>query len=165
MDGDLIGELAQRSVQTFETRVKLLRKNNQICYVKKMNSFFKSFRGSTCDTRFSKIGSFERLLITCSERVKHIHPKNIYQLRETLFDKLDSLNNPDREDPKLFKNLAVLIANLFASKVRGIKEKKLQKQWKTCPLISLNFVKPNTRTYSSLQVRSWTPCILFYQCP
>ena len=49
----------------------------------------------------------ERHLITCSERVKHIYPKNKYQLRETLFEKLDSFNIPYREDQKLFKNLAV----------------------------------------------------------
>ena len=40
-------------------------------------------------------------------RVKHIYPKNVYQLRETLFEKLDSFNIPYREDQKLFKNLAV----------------------------------------------------------
>ena len=107
VDGDLIGELARRSNRNFKTRIKLLRNNNHICYVNNMNSFFKSFRGSTCETTFSKTGNLERHLITFSERVKHIHPKTIYQLRETLFDKLDSFNIPDREDPKLFKYLAV----------------------------------------------------------
>ena len=46
-------------------------------------------------------------MITCSERVKHIYPKNVYQLRETLFEKLDSFNIPYREVQKLFENLAV----------------------------------------------------------
>ena len=49
----------------------------------------------------------ERHLITCSERVKHIYPKNVYQLRETLFEKLDSFIIPYREDQEMFKNLAV----------------------------------------------------------
>ena len=105
VDGELIGELA-RSIQKFEKSVKLLRYNNHICYVSDMNSFFKSFR-RTCDTIFSKTGNMERHLITCSEQVKHIYPKNVYQLRETLFEKLDSFNIPYREDQKLFKNLAV----------------------------------------------------------
>ena len=107
VDGELIGELARRSIQTFEKSVKLLRYKNHICYVSDMNSFFKSFRCSTCDTIFSKTGNLEPHLITCSGRVKHIYPKNVYQLRETFCEKLDSFNTPYREDQKLFKNLAV----------------------------------------------------------
>ena len=107
VDGDSIGELARRSIQIFETTVKFLLNSSHICYVNNMNSFFKSFRGSTFDTTFSKSGNLERHLITCSERVKHIQPTNFYQSRKTLFDKLDSLNIPDKEDPKLFKSLAV----------------------------------------------------------
>ena len=107
LDGELIGELAWRSIQKFEKSVKLLRYNNHICYVSDMNSFFKSFRCSTCDTIFSKTGNLERHSITCSERVKHTYPKNVYQIGETLFEKLDSFNIPYREDHKLLKNLAV----------------------------------------------------------
>ena len=94
VDGELIGELARRSFQKFEKSVKLSSYNNHICYVSDMNSFFKFFRCSSCDTMFSKTGNLERHLITCSERVKHIYPKNVYQLRETLFEKLDSFNIP-----------------------------------------------------------------------
>ena len=72
-----------------------------------MDSFFKFFRCSTCDTIFSKTGNLERHLITCSGRVKLNYPNNVYQLRETLFEKLDSFKIPYREDRKLFKNLAV----------------------------------------------------------
>ena len=86
VDGELIGELARGSIQqNFEKSVKLLRYNNHICYVSDMNSFFKSFRCSTCDTIFSKTGNLEQHLITCSQRVKHTYPKNFYQLRETPF--------------------------------------------------------------------------------
>ena len=60
VDGELIGELARRSIQKFEKRVKLLRYNNHICYVSDMISFLKSFRCSTCDTIFSKTGNMER---------------------------------------------------------------------------------------------------------
>ena len=72
-----------------------------------MNSLFKSFRCSTLDAIFSETENLERHLITCSERVKHIYPKNVYQLRETLFEKLDSFNIPYRKDQKLFENLTV----------------------------------------------------------
>ena len=127
VDGELIGELARRSFQKFEKSVKLLRYNNHICYVSDMNSFFKSFRCSTCDTIFSKTGNLERHLITCSERVKHIYPKNVYQLRETLFEKLDSFNIPYREDQKLFKNLAVFDFESICVKEETYKETETTK--------------------------------------
>ena len=107
VDGELIGELARRSIQKFEKSVKLLRYNNHICYVNNINALFKSFRCTTCDTFFSKTGNLERHLVTCSDRVKHIYPKNVYELRETLFEKLDAFNISYRNEQKLFKNLAI----------------------------------------------------------
>ena len=58
VDGELIGELARRSIQKFEKSVKLLRYNNHICYVNNINAFFKAFRCTTCDTFFLKDGEF-----------------------------------------------------------------------------------------------------------
>ena len=107
VEGELIGDLARRSIQKFEKSVKLLCYNNHIFYVSDMNSFLKSFRCSTCDTIFSKTGNLERHLSKCSERVKHVYPKNVYQLGENLFEKLDSFIIPYREDQQLLKNLAV----------------------------------------------------------
>ena len=69
VNGELIGELARRSIQKIEKSVKLLRYNNHFCYVSDMNSFFKSFCCSSCGTIFSNTGNLERHLITCSERV------------------------------------------------------------------------------------------------
>ena len=46
-------------------------------------------------------------MVRCSERVRHVHPKNMYQLRETLFDKLDSFDIQCTDDQKLINNLAV----------------------------------------------------------
>ena len=39
--------------------------------------------------------------------MKHLYPKNVYQLRETLFVKLDSFGIQYTDDQKLFANLAV----------------------------------------------------------
>ena len=49
----------------------------------------------------------ERHLTTCSERVENIYPRNIYQIRETLFDKLDSFGINYTSEQKLFKNLLI----------------------------------------------------------
>ena len=68
---------------------------------------FKAFRCTTCDTFFPKTGNLERYLVTCSDRVKHIYPKTVYELRETFFEKLDAFNIPYRHEQKLFKNLEI----------------------------------------------------------
>ena len=46
-------------------------------------------------------------MLRCSERAKHIYPKNVYQFRETLFGQLDSFDIQYTDDQKLFGNLAV----------------------------------------------------------
>ena len=61
-------------------------------------------------------------MITCSERVRHIDPKKVYHLRETLFEKLDSFNIPYREDQKLLKNLAVFDFESICVKKETYKE-------------------------------------------
>ena len=107
VDEELIGELCRRSIQKYDKSVKLLCYNNHICYVNKINALFKAFRCTTCDTFVSQTGNLERNLVTCTDRVKHIYPKNVYELRETLFEKLDAFNIPYRIEQKLFKNLAI----------------------------------------------------------
>ena len=104
--GELIGELCRRSIQTYEKSVKFLRYNSRICYVNNINALFKAFRCATCDTFFSQTGNLERHLVTCSDRVKQIYPKNAYELREMLFEKLDAFNIPYSNKQELFKNSA-----------------------------------------------------------
>ena len=107
IDGAMVGELARRSIKKYEKNVQLLRYNSHICYVDYIHALFKAFCCPTCDTYSQKTGNLERHLVRCSERVKHIYPKNVYQLRETLFDKLDSFGIQYTDDQKLFTNLTV----------------------------------------------------------
>ena len=51
--------------------------------------------------------NLERHLVTCSARVKHIYPKNVYELRKTRFQKLDAINIPFNTEQRLFKILAI----------------------------------------------------------
>ena len=107
IDGAMVGELARRSIKKYEKNVQLIRYNSHISHVDNINALFKAFRCPTCDTFFQNTRNLERHLARCSERVKHIYPKNVYQLRETLFDKLDSFDLQYTDDQKLFNNLAV----------------------------------------------------------
>ena len=99
--------LCRRSIQKYEKIVKLLRYNNHICYVNTINALFKAFRYTTCDTFSPKTGSLDRHLVTRSDRVKNIYPKNVYELRETPFEKLDAFNISHTSEQKQFKNLAI----------------------------------------------------------
>ena len=107
IDGAMVGEFARRNIKKYEKYVQFIRYNSHICYVDNIHALFKAFRCPTCDTYFQKTGNLERHLVRCSERVKLIFPKNVYQLRETRFDKLDSFDIKHKDDQKLFNNLFV----------------------------------------------------------
>ena len=106
VDGNIIGELSRRSVQKYENTVRLLRYNNHICYVNNINAVFQSFGCPNCDTFFNRTFNLERHLTTCSGRVKNVYPRNVYQIRQTLFDKLDCFGIKYTSEQKLFKSLA-----------------------------------------------------------
>ena len=72
-----------------------------------IKAVFQSFRCPNCDTFFNKTFNLERNLTTCSERVKNFYPRNLTQIRETLFDKLDSFGIKYTSEQKLLKNLAI----------------------------------------------------------
>ena len=107
VDRNIIGELARRSVQEYENTVRLLRYNNHICYVNNINAVFQPFGCPNCDTFFNRTFNLERHLTTCSERVKNVYPKNVYQTQETLCDKLYSFGMENTNEQILFRNLAI----------------------------------------------------------
>ena len=72
-----------------------------------INAVFQSFRCPSCDTFFNRTFNLELHLTTCSERVKNVYPKNVYQTQETLFDKLDSFGIEYSHEQTLFKDLAI----------------------------------------------------------
>ena len=106
-EGEYVGELARRSIGRFDKTVKLMRFNNHIIHTNDIDSFFKCFRCPSCDTFFNKTDNVNKHLLRCKDRVRHIYPKNVYELRETLFEKLEGFNLPVSEDNKLFNNLAI----------------------------------------------------------
>ena len=50
VNGNIIGEIARRSLQNYENTVQLLRHNNHICYVNSINAVFQSLRCPNFDT-------------------------------------------------------------------------------------------------------------------
>ena len=94
VDGNIIGDLARRSVQKYKYTVRLIRYNKHICYVNNLNEQlrenFQFFRCPICDSFFNRTFNLEQHLSLCSERVKDVYPGNVYQTQEFLFDNLDS---------------------------------------------------------------------------
>ena len=64
VDGNLIGELARRSVQNYDNIVRLLRYNNLISYVGNIIAVFQSPRCPDCDTFLSRTFNLEQLSTT-----------------------------------------------------------------------------------------------------
>ena len=58
--------------------------------------------------------------------MKHFYPKNVYELRETLFEKLKGFNLPVSEDNKLLNNLAFFNFESICVATEELKKHKLQ---------------------------------------
>ena len=86
-----------------------------------INSFFKCFRRPSCDNFFNKSDNFSKYLLKCKDRVKHIYPKNMYELRATLFERLEGFSLLVSEDNKLLKNLAIFDFELICVPTEELK--------------------------------------------
>ena len=93
------------SVGIHSNTVQLLRDKSHVCYVSKNNALLKTYRCPSCDQFIKRAQHLEQHLTVCKERAKHVFPRNVYQLRETHFDKLNSFKFPYCDDQKLFKNM------------------------------------------------------------
>ena len=107
VEWSMIGELERRSVGKHSNTVRLLRYHSHICYVSDINALFKDYPFPSCDEFIKRANHLERNLTTCTERFNHVFPKNVFQLRKTIFDKLDSFNIPYPDDQKFFKNMGI----------------------------------------------------------
>ena len=106
-EGEYVGELARLRIGRFGKTFKLLKFNNHIIHTNDIDSFFKCFRCPSCDNFFKRSEFFNKHLLRFKDRVKHIYPKNVYELRESLFGTLEGFSVPVSEDNKLFNNLAI----------------------------------------------------------
>ena len=121
--------------------MKLLRFNNKIIHTNDIDSFFKY---SSCDTFFHKSDHFNKHLVRCKHRVRHVYPKNAYTLRETVFEKLDGLNIPCIEDQKLVSNVAIFDSEskcVPTEKLKELTDQNNYMDWKACPHFRLNIFK------------------------
>ena len=80
-----------------------------MCYVNSIHAVFKSFRCLNCETAFNRTFNLERHLIACSEQLKNVYPKNVYQTQENMFDKPKCFGIENTNEQTLFKNLVLFV--------------------------------------------------------
>ena len=91
----------------YDKNINLFSYSTHVCYVDAINTFVKRFRCPSCNAFIQNSGIFDRHVKTCKDRVQHFHPKSVYTLLETLFDKFDGFGISYNDDQKMFKNLAI----------------------------------------------------------
>ena len=106
-EGLLLGELSRRSAGLFGKGLSLVQYNNHVCWVSNINTLLKNFRCHNCDKYFTKSSLLDRHLLSCDDKVKHTYPNGPYELRETIFEKLEGINIHVETERRLFQNLAV----------------------------------------------------------
>ena len=107
VDEPMIGEPAKGSLGKYSNTVRLLPYSSHICDVSSVQALLKAYRCPSCDHFINRAQHLDWLLTTRRERICHVFPKNVFQLRETLFDNIDSCNIPYSDDQKLIKNAAI----------------------------------------------------------
>ena len=107
VEGKTIGELTRWSLQKHKNTVRLLKYKNHICYVNNLNAVFQCFRFPNGDNLLNRTFILERKLTTCSEQVKNVYRRNVYQFQGTLFDKLGSFGIKYTTQQKFPKILAM----------------------------------------------------------
>ena len=152
-DGYNIGELAGRSMRKYDNNVRLLRYNFPKCFVSNVNAVFQRFRCPNCDTLFRTTFNLERHLTTCSERVKNVYPRNICQIREILFDKLDSFAIKYKSQQNFSTKLAIIDFDSIHVQEKSLKATKtttwIRKRVPTSVAIPSNLVEEPTFLYNS----------------
>ena len=64
---------------------------NHFSYIKDLNKFSKFYRCQTCDYIFTRHDSFNRHLKTCTSVTKTSYKGGCFQIKETLFERLETL--------------------------------------------------------------------------
>ena len=113
--------------------------------MKNIIAVLQSFCFPNCDIFFNRTFNLKQPLTTCSERVKNVYPKNVYQTQETLFEKLDFLRIEYTNEQTLLKNLAIFVFEPFSMQEEGFKDtdttNRFRKRFPISVSISSNLVK------------------------
>ena len=97
----------------------VLRHKNRRCNVSNIKSAFQSFLCPSCAAFFDRSACMGRKLSGCSERVEHVHPKNIYQIWKIFHDRLGFFGDKYRRSRLHSKILLFLTSNKVSCRKRA----------------------------------------------
>ena len=106
-EGRITGVLDRRSAGLQSDTVNLVQFGRHLCYIKDPQHFFNKYRCPTCDKIINHKGHYNVHLTSCDDRIKHKYPTTCYKLKDTIFEKLETLDIHVPKEHQLFKNLAV----------------------------------------------------------
>ena len=106
-----------------------MRYNNNISYVTNNTEVFQKLSCFIvhCHTFFNKIIVFEERSTGCSNEFENVYPRNVNQIREIRFDKLNSSGIKYTYQQKLFKILEIFYFETLALSKRLPKTQEQQR--------------------------------------
>ena len=141
-------ELCHQSANLFSDTISLLQYYNHICWTKNIDKFLKKYSCRNCEKFSSGSFNFQRQFRSCSERITHRYPSGIYQLNETVFEKM---SNQDIEvENYLFKNLVVFNFESITTHAQSQSYRLQNLHWETCSHKRFHSFQPYFRTYFHL---------------
>ena len=105
-NGETVGELTRGSALRFSRIVNLIRYDNHICWTENFNNLLKKFRCHICDFFLSSTRNLLNHQRQCRENIKHVYPTGVYQLKETVFERLEDIGIHVEKEIRLFTNFA-----------------------------------------------------------
>ena len=162
VDGDIIGQLATRSVKKYEKTARL-RYNNPVCYVSNKNAVFQEFCCLNCDNFSQRTFKLERNLTTCRNELKMSIPGTYMKSEKLslLSWTLLILSKRISKTLQRFCKIQLWITFCPRKDLQRNKDNKLDR--KTSPNISIRFFNPWGRAIFRLELSfSSLRCILFW---
>ena len=117
----MIGELAKKNVGKISNTARFLRYNSHLCYISQINAPIKAYQCPLCGGLIQKVENLEELWTSFTEPVEYTFPEYVFQLRETMFDKLDLFGMPYTENQKPLTKMVISDFESVCSEVEDSK--------------------------------------------
>ena len=104
---EIYAKLIRRSCLKRAQTTSLLKYDNHICWTADINKFLKKFRCCICDQYFDRSFNLLRHMQNFSKNMQHKYTTGVYQLSETVFERLGDAKNNVPLDLRLFSRLII----------------------------------------------------------
>ena len=121
-NGGIIGQQIRRSLGIHSDTCNLLQVGKHVCYITNMTAFFQRYKCLTCSKFFTKSGNMLRhMRRDCTESVRNVYPGKVYNLSQTMFEKLEELGIVVEQKDRLFSHFAIFDFETYCSREELLK--------------------------------------------